>query len=244
MADDEGRRVGRTTHTTLEGGTDAATMFIFDPAALPADPKMSDDPYAVLESLHEEGRAYLLSTDADGGYSLGVFLAGELPAEHAAFAREIATAERFAAPSGALYFAGAEYAFRNDDSFLRKHPHMGSCMAIPIGVYHLKLFGMDYPDDFHEDLLRQRLTSAQFWAYSLMNWLAPLGCVSTLATIVSFFLLGLRIWSRIALPLWLAILSATFVLSRLRPYREAVAAQTAIADEYPGYFALLRSLAV
>lgn len=243
MADDEGRIVGRSTHTTLEGGTDGGAMLIFDPAALPVgfDLQLYDDPHTALEVLNDGGRICWLTTDGDGVYCLGVSLAVELPAEHAKFAREIAVAEWFAAPSGELCFTGAEYAYDKDEALRIR---MGSRMAIPTGVYHLRLFELDYPDDFHLDLLRQRLTPMQFWAYSLMNWLAPLGCVSTLATVVGFFLLGLRAWSRIALPLWLAILSATFVLSRLRPYREAMKTQTIIAHEYPGYFILLRSLAV
>lgn len=229
---------------TLEGGTDAGSMLLFDPEALPPnyDSLMRDDPMAVIEPLANEGRICWLDAHADGGYNLGVCMADDLQPEHATFARQIGLAERFVAPSGVLYFAGIEYAFRNDDSFLRKHPHMGSSQKIAPGVYHLTLYEMDYPEDHHEGLLHQRISAGAFRMYSLMNRLVPLGCISTLATIVSLFLTGVRMWIRIALPLWLALVLPALILSRLRPYREAQQVKSAIEREYPGFFAVLRPI--
>jgi hypothetical protein len=228
----------------LEGGTDAGSMLLFDPAALPHDydSQMRDDPMAVIEPLAADGRIYWLDTQADGGYDLGVYLADELPPNYKKFARQLGVAERFAVTSGKLYFTGIEYVFRDDDTFLRKHPHMGSSQDVTPGVYHLTLYDMEYPEDFHEDLLRQRIPARQFRAWSLMNLLVPLGCTSTLATLVSPFLLGRRMWVRIALPLWLALTLPAILLSRSHSYRAAVETQRAIEREYPGYFAVLRSL--
>jgi hypothetical protein len=224
----------------IEGGTDAASMLIFDPAALPEEYEgsMRGDPLAIIEPLANAGTIYWLDTHADGGYSLGV-CHDELRPELRAFARQIGVAERFAAPSGKLYFAGIEYAFRDDDSFLRKHPHMGSCLPIAAGIYRLTVFDMEYPEDFHEALLRQRLTAGKFWMYSLMNWLAPLGCISALATIVSAFAIGFRWWCRIVLPLGLALVLPALILSRLRPFRAANREMHAIQREYPGFVAVL-----
>jgi len=219
-------------------------MLVFDPAALPDDyySRMRKNPIAVIEPLANEGRIYWLDTHADGGYSLGVCIDGELRPEHVAFARQFGVAERFEAPSGRLYFAGIEYAFRHDNSFLRKHPQMGSYEQIAAGVYQLTMYEMDYPEDFHEILLRQRLTAGRFRAYSLMSWLVPLGCTSALAMIASAVALGLRAWSYTALPLCLASILPVLLLSRLRPYREALQAKHAIEREYPDFLAVLRPL--
>jgi hypothetical protein len=61
-------------HLTLAGGTDAAGMELFDPAALgdDFDSQMKGDPADLMEQLAREGRLYWINTHADGGFSLGV----------------------------------------------------------------------------------------------------------------------------------------------------------------------------
>jgi hypothetical protein len=148
----------------LEGGTDAGSMVIFDPDTLPDDyeVRVRHDPVAVIERLSDDGWLYRLDTTSDGGYSLGICIGGCLPGEVAGFARPLGEATRFIVASGRLYFTGLEYAVRHDDSFLRRHPHMGACYEIPAGTYRLTLYEMDYPEDFHEDLSRQRLSAGEF----------------------------------------------------------------------------------
>jgi hypothetical protein len=149
-------------------------------------------------------------------------------------------AARFTVASGRLYFAGIEYAFRHDDSWLRRHPHMGACYQIPAGTYRLTLYEMDYPEDFHEDLLRQRLSAGDFRLYSLMNnGLILLGYLSAIALVVSPFLLGLRLWSVTALPLCLARALPALLISRSRSYRQASHAHLAIQHDCPDFCATL-----
>jgi hypothetical protein len=219
-------------------------MLIFDPVALPDDydARAHGDPLAVIEPLCKEGRIYWLDTESDGGYSLGVCTSGEVRPEHAAFARQVGVAERFVAPGGRLYFTGIEYAFRHNDSLLRKYPHMGSYQMLAAGVYRLTIYELDYPEDFHEELLRERLGAGTLRLYSLMNLFVPLGCLSALALVASAFKLGLRVWSRTALPLCAALMLPAFVLPRLRPYREAERARRAVETEYPDYLAVLQPL--
>jgi hypothetical protein len=224
----------------LEGGTDAASMLIFDPATLPDDydVRAHDDPMAVLERLFGEGSLYWLNTAADGRYSLGICVGACLPSELAGFARPLGVAARFGVASGRLYFTGIEYAFRHDDSFLRKHPHMGACYRIPNGTYRVTVYEMDYPEDLHKDLLRQRLSARDYRLYSLMNnGLIPLGCISTISLMLSPFLLGLRLWSFTALPLCVALALPAVVIYRLRWYREASHLHQAIRGEYPDFCA-------
>jgi hypothetical protein len=156
---------------TLEGGTDAGSMVIFDPATLPDDYDAiaRRDPITVIERLSVDGWLYWLDTASDGGYTLGVCVDGRVPGDLAGFARPLGNAARFSVATGRLYFAGIEYVFRHDDSFLRKHPHMGACYQIPPGTYRLTVYGIEYPESFHEDQLRRRLAADEFRLYSLLN---------------------------------------------------------------------------
>lgn len=226
----------------LEGGTDAASMLIFDPATLPDDydVRVHHDPIAVIERLFDDGCLYWLDTASDGTYSLGICVGELLPDELVRFARLSGVAARFTVASGRLYFTGIEYAFRHDDSFLRRYPHMGACCQIPVGTYRLTLYEMDYPEDFHEDRLRQRLSVNDFRLYALMNHrLIPLGCISAILLVLSPLLIGLRLWSVTALPLCVALALSTILISRSRPYREARHSHLAIQREYPDFCAAL-----
>jgi hypothetical protein len=225
----------------LEGGTDAASMLIFDPAALPDDydARAREDPTALIEPLAAAGRLSWLDTAADGGYSLGLCVDRPLPPDMVPFAKLAGESGRFSAPSGRLYFTGIEYAFRHDDSFLRKYPHMGAYREIPPGEYHLRVFEMTYPEEFHEDLLRASLPPGAFRVYSLMNSLIPLGCVAVLALVASPFWLGLRLWCTTVLPLALMLVLPAIALSRTRTYREAKRLDQDIRRQYPDYMATL-----
>src|SRR5262249_51233311 len=75
------RSTGSAMDRTLKGGTDAAGMVVFDPAALPDDfdEKQNDDPVSQLEQLMQAGRLYWIETHADGSYTLGVYVGHSLP---------------------------------------------------------------------------------------------------------------------------------------------------------------------
>lgn len=226
----------------LEGGTDAASMLIFDPAAMPSDYDACapDDPMSMILELTATGRVYWLDTHGDGGYNLGVCLGETLDHPYPQFAKQAGVADHFAAPSGKLYFTGIEYAFHHDDSFLRNHSHMGSFQKIPRGTYRLALYEMEYPKGFHEDLLRQEISAVAFQLYSLMSWLAPLGCLSLLVLAISPFLFGLRAWITTALPICLTLIAFAVLMARLPPYREARGRHRAIQRDNPGFIAVLR----
>lgn len=222
----------------LEGGTDAGSMLIFDPGASPDDydERMRSDPLAAIEPLAEDGKLYWLNTNSDGGYSLGVCLGGRLPGELSRFAKPLGVAGRFVAPSGRLFFTGIEYAFRHDDRLLRRYPHMGACQPIAPGVYHLGFYEMDYPEGFHEGLLRERLPANVFRLYTAMNdWMIPLICVGVLLLSVSFFSLGVRVWSITALPAGLALVLPVVLLSRTPTYRQARGLLLDLQRRYPDY---------
>lgn len=234
-------------HQTLKGGTDAAGMVIFDPAALPGDfdARQKEDPAELLEQLTQGGRLYWLDTHSDGGYSLGVYFSNELPDHVKPYARSLAAYEQFHVPSGRLYFTGVEYSFRDDDSFLRKYPGMGEVADVTPGVYRADLFEFEYPEDFHEGLLRQRLPAAQFRIHNLMNTLVPIGCLASLAILGSLALLkwvGLdwAMWAGMVLPVGLVLIALPLLLARLPAYRQADAVYKDVQKEFPGYGILLR----
>jgi hypothetical protein len=227
---------------TLEGGTDAGGMVLFDPAALPDDfdSKQKTDPVSQLELLTRAGRLYWLDTHADGSYSLGVCAGDGLPVRLKPYARALDACERFQVPSGRLFFTGVEYAFRADDSLLRKHPHMGEYAELPAGTYRAEFFAFEYPEDFHEDRLRRRLPAVLFGIHRLMNTLAPIGCLAFLALLGSLFVLDWTVWVTVALPCGVSLIAPPLILSRLPAYRRADLIYKRIQKEFPGYGVLLQ----
>jgi hypothetical protein len=116
---------------------------------------------------------------------------------------------------------------------------MGAFYQIPEGTYRLTVYDMEYPEAFHEDLLRQRLSPSDFRLYSLANRLIPLALISAVTLVLSPFLLGWRLCSVTALPLCVALALPAILIYRSRAYREASRSQSAIEREFPGYCATL-----
>ena len=129
-------RYSEPMRVELEAGTDAATLLVFDPAALPPDydRRRDHDPLELHEALAEQGRALLFETGADGIYRLHLYVDEPVPADVRAACQNPITVERFQIPSGRLYFTGAEYGFRRDDAFLRAYPQMGASAEVGAGA--------------------------------------------------------------------------------------------------------------
>ena len=216
-------------------------MVIFDPAALPDDfdQKQRDDPLAQLEELAQAGRLYWLDTHADGAYALGVYVGDRLPDRLQALGKKLGASESFQIPSGRLFFTGIEYVFRTDDSFLRKHPHMGSSLELAAGSYRADFFEFEYPEDFYEDFLRERLSALELRTYRFMNILAPLGCISLLALFAALGFLSWYVWAVTVLPCGLLLIALPLIVSRLPAYRKADAVYKEVQKEFPGYGILL-----
>jgi hypothetical protein len=228
--------------TVLEGGTDTGSMVIFDPATLPGDydGRVRQDREAAIKQLFDHGSLYWLETGSNGAYELVICVGGSLPRELARFARPLGAAARFAAVSGRVYFSGIEYAFRHDDSSLRKRPDMGASLELPAGIYRLTLYAMDYPEDFHRDGSLERLSAGDFRLYTLINnGLIPFGCIGAIAIAVSFFLLGWHRFSVEALPVFIALAPPAILFFRSRSNRGANRPYLGIQREYPAYCATL-----
>src|SRR5437764_2623979 len=143
----------------VEAGTDAATVILFDPEAQPDDfdAQMQDQPADFLERLLAEGKVCSFETGADGFYLLHAFVDEPVPDELLKHAREPITVENFQVASGRVFFTGVEYAFRQDDSFLRNHPNMGKSFEVPPGQYRLAVYRTEFPDGRAEQRLRREV---------------------------------------------------------------------------------------
>ncbi len=229
----------------LEGGTDAASMLLFDPEALPDDfdDRARDDPSAAIEDAAAAGRLFRLETLADGRFGLGLCVGEDPPEDVRPFLRLVDEDERLVV-NGRLIFAGVEYGFRRDDALLAKHPHMGSSCEVPAGTYRLRVFEAEYPDHFLAGRLQGVVSEAGLRLDALMGrLLLPLGSLGTIAGVVGLVGLGWDSWRVSVLPACLAMVLPAVVVSRLRTYREAVAARREAEREAPPYWAVLEPVA-
>src|SRR5262249_3146827 len=151
----------------VEAGTDAASVMLFDPGALPEDfdAQMQGEAADVLERMEEQGRACVIEMAGDGYYLLHAYLNDPLPEELRLHACQVKRIDNLAAPTGRLFFTGVEYAFRNDNSVLRPDPDMPNVIELPAGSYQLTLYRMEYPARFRKQRLHDCMNPRNWRAY-------------------------------------------------------------------------------
>ena len=152
----------------IESGTDAASLLLFDPGALPPDfeDRLRAGTVEVLARLDEQGKVCWISTEGDGRFLLHAYVDEPVPEVLRPHLRDPVVVEGFPVPTGRLFLAGSEYAFRDDDYFLRQHPHMGGFCTIRPGMYRLTLYRGEYPSGSLERRFRDE---ASRWEYGLWN---------------------------------------------------------------------------
>jgi len=226
----------------VEAGTDAAMLTIFDPAAIPEeyDKTSPGDQIKVCDKLEQEGRLKLVNTGSDGAYLLHAYEAEEVPGYLRAFLKEPIVLEKFQVPSGKLYFTGTEYTFAKDDSYLKRHPHMGGSLSLKPGVWHLTLYRTDYPDDFHDNLFKEKLGGPGYKLYDSMGCFVGLAVLAVIGSIVAFNFMSAKYWAVSVLPLGLLLLSLPFIVSNLPSYRHIDRQKKEIEREYPSIVAVLK----
>lgn len=223
----------------VEAGTDAASLLLFDPGALPEDfdVRARGDPAELLQELSEAGRAWWMQTGADGAYLLHAYVNERVPESLQPYLREPITVDPFLVPTGQVYFTGAEYGFRDDDSLLRRYPHMGGHFTLAAGTYHMTLWRTEYPDGLTEDLLREQVPPLTYLLHQSMGWFvfgAIIGGIGLLGTVWRGLL---NPWFWYLLPLWLLLIGLPFFVARTRPYREASERFREIEKEFPSIVA-------
>lgn len=226
----------------LEAGTDVASLLLFDPGALPADFERSFQALTVdlLDGLDRQGRACWIETDGDGRYLLHLYLGEPVPRELERYALEPATIEPFLVPTGRLVFAGSEYAYRDDDSLLRSHPHMGATLSIPPGTYRLTVFRTSYPRNFVLQCFQGQAAPWEYWLWNSMTVLIPLAVAAWIGLVVIFFTTVHVPLPRFLAPLLALVFAALFLVRRLEAYRVVKDRFARLEREYPALVAELR----
>jgi hypothetical protein len=227
-----------------EAGTDGATLALWDPAALPEefDARYRQETLELLEALQDQGRLYWTETGSDGSYLLHVYLDEPVPAALAPFLEEQVELRELQVPGGTLWFAGAEYTFRVDDSLLRAYPHQGTRLELPSGSYQACVSRVEYPEDYVEEQLHRSLGDASYRIREVSGRLIAATIFLSLTGLVTAFLSRLASWSLGLLGLAALGWVAVFALTRSRSYREAGAQAEVAEREFPDYVAELRTL--
>jgi hypothetical protein len=225
----------------VEAGTDAAGVALFDPGALPEDfdPRMQDDPIELFERLQRDGKAFYTETGGDGTYLFHAYVDEPIPANLQDHLRDPVTIERFSIPTGHLYFTGSEYAFRQDDSLLRRYPHMGGSVTVPAGDYRVTIHRTEYPSNHLEKLLRSETGTAAFFLHQSMGWFVILAVAAAIGMVFSYFAMARNEWLWYVLPAGVVLLALPFIVVRLGPYREARDRFKATQRAYPSIVARL-----
>jgi hypothetical protein len=226
----------------VEAGTDAATVLLFDPAALPADfdARSGDDPAGLFEELTRAGVVWYFETGGDGSYLLHAYVDEPVPDDLRPYLGERLPGDGLACVSGRVYFAGSEYAFRDNDSFLRRYPHMGEAFPLAPGAYRLAVYEMDYPAGLAEERLRAAVPPAAYTLHQGMSWFVLAAGVGLIGLIASVWFAFRAPWFVPAAIGLAGLVAAPFVVARLPAYRTASAAWRAVNRELPAYVAEMR----
>ncbi len=225
----------------IEAGTDASSMVLFDPGALPGDFErlFQTGSAEILERLDREGKVCWITVDGDGGYSLHAYVDERVPRELERCAVEPETIEEFPVPTGRLVFAGSEYAFPEDDGLLRNHPHMGGCFLVQPGVYRLRVFRTQYPKHLVEQLFRNQASPWEYCLWMSMILLIPLAVAAWIGLVVIFFTTVHVPFPSFLAPLLALVFASPFLVRRLETYRSAKERFASLEREYPALVAQL-----
>ncbi len=235
---------GGSMRYVIEAGTDAASLLLFDPAALPADfeRRFQHDAVETLERLSGDGSACWINTDGDGNYLLHAYVDEPIPAELLAHAVDPDVIGEFRVPSGRLFLTGSEYAFREDDSFLRKHPHMGGSVTLRPGAYRLALYRTEFPDDSLEATFRRQASPWEYLLWYSMSTLIPLAIAAWIGLVVIFFTKVRVPFPSYLAPLLGLVFALPFLLLRLETYQSARRLHASLERERPTQVVELRWL--
>jgi hypothetical protein len=216
-------------------------LLLFDPAAMPADfeRRFQHDIVGTLEGLEVEGAACWINTEGDGSFLLHAYVDEPVPAELLAHAAVTEVIDALRIPSGQLYFAGSEYAFREDDRFLRKHSHMGGSVTLRPGAYRLALFRTEFPRGFLEEMFRRQATPWELRLWNSMKALVPLAIAAWIGLVVIFFT-NVRVpFPGYLTPVLALVFSLPFVVRLSETYRSVKARYASLTREYPSLVARL-----
>jgi hypothetical protein len=225
----------------MEAATDAASLILFDPAALPADfeRQFQDEPIGTLDRLTRFGYAFCLNTGRDGSYRLHAYVDEPIPSSLWDSVYDPRCVTDFQVPSGRLWFTGSECAFHDDPSFLEKHPHLGSSLAIQPGTYHLTIYRTAYPDGFLETQFKDSVSPWEYRLWTSQTVLVPLALAAWTGLILIYFTTA-RVPSHHYPSFVLALIfSLPFAVRISGAYRALKARYASMEQEFPALVARL-----
>ncbi|MCA9246509.1 MAG: hypothetical protein KDA42_05320 [Planctomycetales bacterium] len=196
-----------------------------------------DDPIELAESLREDGKLIWFLCDGDGDYSVKVFVRSPLPRELADYCTD-----EEAYPSlevnGPGYFGGMEYMFKDDPSFLRKHPGMCEKITIPNGTYAAKVYRTNVPEEIYETWLLDHagIHAKRLWDFH--STLAACSAASVMGLVFLLFFVAWTTWFGVLIAV-ACLITATIGLSKTEAYRVVADARNAYELAYPSYVVLL-----
>lgn len=226
----------------LTAGTDAATLILWDPAALPNDAQRRfaagyKESQRLLADLGGAGQIWVAEPGGDGSYLAHLFVDEEPPAVLLSYAMAVSTIPAFPVPSGQLVFAGAEFFAQRDTT---RAIATGTSVQLAPGTYNAAFHELDCP----EELLETRMASATtLWERRLLS--APLyGCAWTFVfaafAAVSWYLSFSASWHWLLLAMAAVAIVATLAATRSPQYRRAITIQHDLERDYPSYAIVLR----
>lgn len=195
----------------IDAGTDAATICLVDPAALPDDfdAKVQRETFAYLKQLSSDGLLHQIETGTDGSFLLHLFV-DELPPNDLRSDCKDPYPIVLPVPSGTLWFIGAEALLGGRAELGASN--LGKSAQIPPGSYSGTLFRTEFSDYPAEKMLPQavgRLAAGLFLYFGLVVAAVVLSAVCCLA---SFFFLPQAL--KFVLPTFGATLLASVMLYR------------------------------
>jgi hypothetical protein len=221
----------------IEAGTDAASLLLFDPGALPPDfeDRLRAGTVDVLTRLDEQGKVCWIATEGDGRFLLHAYVDEPVPEALRPCLTEPVVVEGFPIPTGRLFLAGSEYAFRDDDHFLRQHPHMGGFCTIRPGTYRLTLYRGEYPSGSLERRFRDEASHWEYGLWNSMRLLIPLSVAAWIGLVVIFFTRSRVPWPSLLAPSLGLIFALPFLVRRLHTYRLAKERYACLEREFPSF---------
>ena len=229
---------------TADGGTDIATMVIYWPELISPEMrrKYQHDPGDLAAELRAKGSLIEFPCDADGHYSVSVFVNENPPANFAPLAGEEKVFQRVTA-QGPAFFNGAEYILpeKTDDNESDGAPDSESALAIPDGAYTGRVYRLETSEEHRWEWLKSRVGEATLKRKQRHESIASYAAVLILAAIITAFFTSWMIWGPIAA---LAIVPVAVVrkLGSDPAFEKIKAAEAEYAATFPAYVVELRSV--
>jgi hypothetical protein len=226
----------------VEAGTDVASVVIFDPEALPDNYEKQVGSSGqhwekCINKLMDRKRVCRIKTGSDGHYLMHVFHDESIPESLEPFLSDPDVIDPFMVPSGKVYFSGAEYVFKRNDSLLKRFPDMGGAFRVPPGTYRVTLYRAAFPYEMIMRDLRKRVSPSVFKIFKSNEQSVLWIVLAWVTAAIMAMSIPFMSWCTFVLPVALGITGMPFIIKKLPAYQEAQFHWKEIQSEYPSIIA-------